>query len=120
MTYNARHALTLGLSAIAAGLLAGCVAPSTGPREVRADNPSVTYNYRTDQELLQASQNATSYCAQYQSIERTSRITSNSNGTNTAVFDCVKSPTMTVATTATPVPVQPANDLHLPHRPRTA
>ena len=108
MTYLVRRSFTLGAAAIATGLLAGCAAPSTGPRQVRADNPSVTYNYRTDQELLQASQSAAAYCAQYQSVERTSRIVSNSNGTNTAVFDCLKTPTTTVTPVAAPVPVQPA------------
>lgn len=80
------------LAILAAGSLAACTAPSRGPTQVRADSPSITYNYRTDQDLLQASQNAATYCAQYQSAERTSRIVNNPDGSNTVIFDCIKAP----------------------------
>jgi hypothetical protein len=93
------------LTALAASTLAACVA-SSGPRQVQAENPSITYTYRTDQDLLQASQQAANYCAKYQSVERTSRITNNSDGTNTVIFDCVKT-TATVA--PAPVPATPVN-----------
>jgi hypothetical protein len=85
---------------LATASLAACVAPSRGPTQVRADNPSVTYNYRTDQDLLQASQNAANYCAQYQSVERTSRIVNNGDGSNTVVFDCLKTAAPAPATVA--------------------
>jgi hypothetical protein len=49
-------------------------------------NPSVTYKYRTDQELLTASQNATTYCGQYQTAPRAATITNNADGSKTAVF----------------------------------
>src|SRR5437879_9955912 len=74
----------LALATVAAGTLTACVA-SSGPRAVRAENPSITYNYRTDQDLVQASQNAANYCAQYQSVQRTSRISNNPDGTNTVI-----------------------------------
>lgn len=93
------------LTALAASALAACAA-SSGPQQVRAENPSITYTYRTDQDLLQASQKAASYCAQYQSVERTSRITNNSDGTNTVIFDCLKTTTMTAPA---PVPAAPVN-----------
>lgn len=95
--------LTLGV--VAAGTLAAC-AGSPGPRQVRAENPSITYTYRTDQDLVQASQNAANYCAQYQSVQRTSRITNNADGTNTVIFDCVKmATTVSAPAVVTPVPV---------------
>jgi hypothetical protein len=98
------------LPVLAACSLGACVASSRGPTQVRADSPSVTYNYRTDQDLLQASQNAAIYCSQYQSVERTSRIANNGDGSNTVVFDCVKAPvpaptTVAVVTTPAPAPM---------------
>jgi hypothetical protein len=60
---------TVGLGGFAsvivlASALAAC-APvhSDGPDQVHANNPSVTYNYQTDQELLQAMQKAATYCS---------------------------------------------------------
>jgi hypothetical protein len=57
---------------------------------VQSSNPSVTYNYRTDQELLRANQNATTYCSQYQTAPRTATLTNNADGSKTAVFECVR------------------------------
>jgi len=57
---------------------------------VQASNPSVTYNYRTDEELLQANRNATVYCNQYQTVPRTGNITNNSDGSKAVVFECVR------------------------------
>jgi exopolysaccharide biosynthesis predicted pyruvyltransferase EpsI len=78
----------------AVALLAAGVA-SCGPwpssqQPVQSSNPSVTYNYRTDQELLQANQNATTYCSQYQTAPRTANITNNSDGSKAVVFECVR------------------------------
>jgi putative hemolysin len=86
----------------AAGTLAACASP--GPRQVKVDNPSVTYTYRTDNDLLKASQQAATYCNQYGNVERTSRITNNGDGSNTVVFDCVKT-TTSAAVVAVPTPV---------------
>jgi hypothetical protein len=97
-TTSIRSQAVLVTLAVAAGTLSACVA-SRGPQQVRAENPNVTYTYRTDQDLVQASQNAAAYCAQYQSVQRTARISNNADGTNTVVFDCVKT-----AAVATPVP----------------
>jgi hypothetical protein len=57
---------------------------------VQSSNPSVTYNYRTDQELLKANQNATTYCGQYQTAPRTTSLTNNPDGSKTVVFECVR------------------------------
>jgi hypothetical protein len=87
----------------AVALLAAGVVASCGPfpsQPVRSSNPSVTYNYRTDEELLQANQNATRYCAPYQTAPRTANITTNPDGSKAATFECVP--------TTLPVPA-PAN-----------
>jgi hypothetical protein len=55
---------------------------------VQSTNPSVTYNYRTDQELLEANQNATKYCGQYQTTPRPAALTNNPDGSKTVVFEC--------------------------------
>jgi hypothetical protein len=68
---------------------------------VQASNPTVTYSYRTDQELLSASQNATTYCGQYQTAPRAATITNNADGSKTAVFECVRT------AVPAPAPVNP-------------
>jgi hypothetical protein len=89
-----RNSLTMGSLAsalVAAGALAAC-APiyPAGPEQVYSNNPSVTYNYSTDQELLLAKQKADAYCSQYQTtVARSGSITSNSDGTNSVSFECV-------------------------------
>jgi hypothetical protein len=85
---------------LAAGALAACAElPSSSQQPVQSSNPSVTYNYRTDQELLQANQNATAFCSQYQTAPRTTNIRNNSDGSKAVVFECVR--------TALPAPPPP-------------
>jgi hypothetical protein len=68
--------------------IASC-APSHSLQQVKTSNPSVTYEYRGDQELLQAQQNAVTFCNQYQSAPRPARFTSGPNdGSNNVVFEC--------------------------------
>ena len=75
----------------AAGALVSCSGSvPTSPQPVQASNPSVTYNYRTDEELLQANRNATVYCNQYQTVPRAGNITNNSDGSKAVVFECVR------------------------------
>jgi exopolysaccharide biosynthesis predicted pyruvyltransferase EpsI len=87
---------------LAAGVLASCAELPSSPQPVQSSNPSVTYNYRTDQELLQANQNAAAYCSQYQTAPRTANITNNSDGSKAVVFECVRT------TLPAPAPVTPS------------
>ena len=76
---------------LAAGALVSCSGSLPSSQQpVQASNPSVTYNYRTDEELLQANRNATVFCNQYQTVPRTGNITSNSDGSKAVVFECVR------------------------------
>jgi hypothetical protein len=75
---------------LTAGVVASCGPVPSSQQPVQSSNPSVTYNYRTDQELLQANQNATAYCSQYQTAPRTAKITNNSDGSKAVVFECVR------------------------------
>jgi hypothetical protein len=89
------------LRTFAAGTLAACAQLPSSPQPVQASNPSVTYSYRTDQELLRASQNATTYCGQYQTAPRAATFTDNADGGKTAVFECVRTAALA------PPPVNP-------------
>jgi exopolysaccharide biosynthesis predicted pyruvyltransferase EpsI len=85
-----RRANVRAVALLAAGALVSCAELPSSQRPVQSSNPSVTYNYRTDQELLQANQNATAYCSQYQTAPRTANITNNSDGSKAVVFECVR------------------------------
>ena len=87
-TFRRFRGLTIAL--LAAGTVAACAQLPSSQQPVQASNPSVTYNYRTDQELLRASQNATTHCGQYQTTPRTATLTNNPDGSKTAVFECVR------------------------------
>jgi hypothetical protein len=103
MVMNSRYfgRINGGLVALlAVGVLASCGPMATSPQQVQSSNPTVTYNYRTDQELVQANQNATTFCGQYQTTPRTANITNNPDGSRSVVFECVR-------TTAAP-PAPPA------------
>ena len=78
------------VAVLSAGAVASCGPLPTSQQPVQASNPSVTYNYRTDQELLQANQNAATYCGQYQTTPRTANITNNPDGSKAVVFECVR------------------------------
>lgn len=102
MTTTFRRVRALSIALLAAGTVAACELHSS-QQPVQASNPSVTYKYRTDQELLTASQNATTYCGQYQTAPRAATITNNADGSKTAVFECVRTGTALPA----PTPVNP-------------
>ena len=92
----------VSVALLAGGLAAACGSMATPSQPVQASSPTVTYSYRTDQELLRANQNATTYCAQYQTVPRTGPVTNNADGTRTVVFDCVRT---AAAPMPAPVPV---------------
>lgn len=71
-----------------AGLLAVSCAPQySAPQQVRANNPSVTYKYHNDQELLTVNQNALTFCNQYRSAPRAARFATEPDG-KLVVFEC--------------------------------
>jgi hypothetical protein len=76
--------------ALAALAVASCTAASSeSVQQVRATNPTVTYEYGGDEELLQAQQEAVVFCSQYQAAPQPARIMSGSTaGSNTVVFEC--------------------------------
>ena len=90
------------IALMSAGAVASCGHIPSSPQPVQASNPSVTYNYRTDQELLQANQNAATYCGKYQTAPRTTTLTNNPDGSRTVVFECVASTAGYPAASANP------------------
>jgi hypothetical protein len=90
------------VAALAACPLVSCATFPSSQQPVQSSNPSVTYNFRTDQELLQANQNATTFCGPYQTTPRTSSITSNADGSKAVHFECVRT------TLPVPAPTPPS------------
>lgn len=81
----------LGTTAVFATLLiASCASTHSAPEQVEASNPSVTYKYHNDDELIQANQRAITFCQQYpSSLPRTVSFDNDSGGSKIVVFECV-------------------------------
>jgi exopolysaccharide biosynthesis predicted pyruvyltransferase EpsI len=90
------------VAVLAAGAVASCAPFPSSQQPVQSSNPSVTYKYRTDQELIQANQRATTYCSQYQTAPRTANITTNPDGSKAVLFECVRT------TLPAPAPAPPS------------
>ena len=79
----------------ATGLSAALVLAACGssrysePERVAASNPTVTYEYKSDQDLIQANQRSVTFCEKYGSIPITSRFDTDSHGAKTIYFECV-------------------------------
>ena len=102
MVRIARWVNVSAVALFAAGALVSCTTFPSSQQPVQSSNPSVTYNYRTDQELLQANQNATTFCSPYQTTPRTSSITTNADGSKAVHFECVRT------TLPAPAPTPPS------------
>ena len=99
-----RVSMRIGIVLASALLASACVASSSNSsphslEQVRTTSPSVTYDYGGDEALLQAAQNAATFCSQYNSTPGPARITHNPNGgTNSVVFECGPNPPTAVVT----------------------
>jgi hypothetical protein len=87
------------IAVIAALLLAAC-APfgRSAPQQVKANNPTVSYKYRNDDELIQTNQLAETFCLQYQLAPRSLGFTRDQAGNSLVNFECV--PTLDPAVSA--------------------
>ena len=79
-----------GAAALTGLALAACTPQYSTPQQVQASNPTVTYKYRTDQELVQANQNAATFCTRYQAVARTTNFSNDPDGSKVVVFECVQ------------------------------
>lgn len=95
-------------AAIAASALtvAACTPPGAGPSQTQANNPTVTYAYQSDQDLIQANRAATTHCARYSAAAQTLRFSSEPNGSRSVIFECV--PAVPVAAPAVAQVLPPA------------
>lgn len=76
----------------ALALLNGCAGDETAPpQQVQSGNPTVTYNYKGDQQLIKANQSAEVYCSnKYHSSAQSRSISDTPDGGKSAVFECVQ------------------------------
>lgn len=82
---------TVGAAAALAVLLAASCAPQySSPQQLQASNPSVTYKYHNDQELLQVNQTAVTFCNQYHAVPRANSFTNSPDGSKVVVFECLQ------------------------------
>lgn len=65
-----------------------CLPQSTSMAILPGSDADLTYTYRTDQELLDASRSARLYCAEGGSRRVISSITTNTDGTKEVQFEC--------------------------------
>ena len=84
---------------VAAAIVSSCAPAYSPPQQVEAKNPSVTYKYQSDQDLIEANQKAATYCTGYQSTPRATSFSTDPDGRKVVVFDCVP-----VASMAAPLP----------------
>jgi hypothetical protein len=101
-----------GIAVVAVAAMAACAPPYQAPQEVATRPPAVSYNYSSDDGLVEANDKARAYCSQYASTPRLQgSISDNADGTKTVTFECVKTAAGTpppVAVTPSPVPVPPS------------
>ena len=74
---------------VLAGLmLASCATQPSSPQQLGTSNPSVKFQYRNDEELIQANQRAATFCDQYLSVPRTTSISNGPDNSRIVVFEC--------------------------------
>lgn len=93
----------IGTTAVLAALmLASCATnpQSSAPQQVAESNPTVTYKYRNDDELIQANQRAIAFCNQHQALPqaRSESFSIDEDGNKLVVFECLPGTSVTAAT----------------------
>jgi hypothetical protein len=87
----ARLATGLTMAVTALALTSCATTQRSAPVQVAESNPTVTYKYRNDDELIQANQQAVTFCQQYQSLPRAQSFEHDSDRRNIVIFECVAS-----------------------------
>ena len=83
-------AFIMTAAAISAVTMTSCASPRTSPKQVATSNPTVTYQYRNDDELIQASQRAITFCEPHQSLPQAKSYSTDSEGRKIVVFECIQ------------------------------
>lgn len=89
-------------AALAALMLVSCTTTprSSAPQQVSESNPTVTYKYRNDDELIQANQRAVEFCNQHQALPqaRSESFSIDEDGNKLVVFECLPGTSVVTAT----------------------
>jgi hypothetical protein len=95
-TLNLRSTANAGLAAgtVLAALLGTACVPyeHSSPKQIEASNPTVTYKYHNDEELIQTNQLAATFCDRYQSAPQPVSFTTDTSGERVVIFECVGTP----------------------------
>jgi hypothetical protein len=71
---------------------AGACAPyDRAPHQVEASNPTVTYKYHDDDDLIQANQMAANFCQRYRGVPQPAQFATDRDGDRVVVFECIAS-----------------------------
>ncbi len=93
---NSRSLQFMQICVVAAGAIAAMMMTScaltraSSPKQLSASNPTVTYQYRNDDELIQANQRAVAFCEPYQSLPQARSFSNDPEGRRIVVFECVQ------------------------------
>jgi hypothetical protein len=86
-----KNAIIVTTAMIATVMTASCASTLSSPRQVAANNPTVTYQYRNDDELIQANERAIAFCEPYQTLPQAQHFSEDSDHQKIVVFECVPS-----------------------------
>lgn len=83
--------LSIGLGTVLAftTVLAASCTSFDSPKQVDASNPTVTYKYHNDDELVQTNELAAQFCSRYQAVPRSMSFIRDGGGDDTVVYECV-------------------------------
>ncbi len=87
-TYHRSLRLGIGAAAALAAVMAASCASFQAPKQTEASNPTVTYKYHNDDELVQTNQLASEYCGRYQSVPRSMKFSRDGDDA-VVVYECV-------------------------------
>ncbi len=86
---NIRIAVIAATAALA--LMGAACVPYSSPKQIEASNPTVTYKYHSDDELIQTNQLAATFCDRYQSVAQPVSFSTDTSGDRVVVFECAAS-----------------------------
>ena len=82
----------IGATIVLAALMStSCSVTGSSPKQVDSTNPSVTYKYSNDDQLIKANQRAITYCNPFESFPRAQSFSLDADGSSVVVFECVGS-----------------------------
>jgi len=92
--------ITACIAAIIMLLMTACSPFSrTSPEQVQASNPTVSYKYSSDDELIQTNELAATFCSEYRLAPRPLGFSDDQSGNRVVNFECVP----TIGLSATPI-----------------